>query len=275
VFKKFIAFFLRQNRLIKTPARIAARIVIWILGRLRGFAVLPETVSGSFEMLLGAWEKGTAATARIFLHPGMVAVDVGAHVGYFTRIFSSAVGPAGKVFAFEPHPVNFGFLKKNTRRLKNTVLIQAAVASQNGQLTLYESSVGSGSHSLHTGRYPVSQELDVKSVTLDAYFGDRRINLIKIDVEGAELEVLEGAKNILGRSDAPALVIEFAPGVIRSLGFNPADLIRRIRGFGYQIFAIDEEKYTRTPLASWKSEEEFIRSVKKYVNLFCTKGSTV
>lgn len=271
MFKKIIAFFSRQNRFIKIPAKIAARTIIWILGRIRGFAVLPETVSGSFEMLLGVWEKGSVAAARTFLRPGMVGVDVGAHVGYFTRIFSRAVGPSGNVFAFEPHPVNFGFLEKNARRLKNTVLIQAAVASQNSRLTLYESSVGSGSHSLQAGRYPVSRELDVKSVALDAYFGDRRIDFIKIDVEGAELEVLEGAKNILGRNDAPALIIEFAPGVIRSLGTSPLDLIRRIRGFGYHIFAIDDKKCTRTPLESWQSEEEFIRSVKKYVNLFCEK----
>lgn len=264
-------FFSKRGRVFKFVIKNFARAGIYLLGYIRGFAVLPETVIGSFEMLLGIWEKGTVRVAQIALRPGMTAVDIGAHVGYFTRIFSRAVGPPGKVYAFEPHPVNFGFLEKNIRYLKNVVLIRAAATSRDRSIILYESSVGSGSHSTLSGRYPASREINIKGVTLDSYFKDTRLDFMKIDVEGAELEVLEGAKSILSRTDAPGLVIEFAPGVIRAHGLEPRALLSRLRSFGYAMFAIDDEKQAKTPLDSWKTEDEFINSVKKYVNLFCVK----
>lgn len=269
--QKINNFFSKRGRIFKIILKNFVRGGIYLLCRIRGFTVLPETVIGSFEMLLGIWEKGTVRVAQTVLRPGMTAVDIGAHVGYFTRIFSRAVGSSGKVYAFEPHPVNFGFLEKNVRLLKNVVLVQAAATSRDCNIILYESSVGSGSHSTLSGRYPASREIGVKGVTLDSYFKNMRIDFMKIDVEGAELEVLEGAKSILSRSDAPGLVIEFAPGVIRSHGLEPRALLSRIRGLGYKMSAINDEKQTETLLDSWKTEDEFISSVKKYVNLFCVK----
>ncbi|WP_163990844.1 FkbM family methyltransferase [Pyxidicoccus caerfyrddinensis] len=140
------------------------------------------------------------------VRPGMVAFDVGANIGYLSLYLRSRIGPDGQLHSFEPEPDNFAELDANLRRngLDNCHAVQAAVGSQEGMLTF---APGLNGHVPEDGAPGIS----VPVVTLDGFIakhGVPRVDFVKIDVEGFELDVLTGMKDVLARRDKPILYIE-------------------------------------------------------------------
>ncbi|HLV00460.1 MAG TPA: FkbM family methyltransferase, partial [Acidobacteriota bacterium] len=200
------------------------------------------------------------------LKPGMIAIDVGAHVGYYTRLFSDLVGPTGRVYAFEANPLNFSLLHHNTFRHANVEMIHRAVSNRIGQATLYVSSK-SGSHSLYQSEF-TQDKVQVETETLDHFWkriGSPEIGLIKIDVEGAEPSVLAGAEYLIKSHNRTRLIIEFAPTNLGLGGSQPAELIRSLRelNLSYRVISCHGEL------------QEEIPDLERYelVNLFCWKGT--
>lgn len=158
-------------------------------------------------------------------HPkeGDIVVDIGAHMGRYSITSSKLVGPHGKVIAVEAHPYNFKLLQRNIRLngLTNVTAVNCAVYSKKDKLKLYLPDEEQGytmHHSLMTN-YLVSKYsegieqkyIEVQAYTLDNLMqrsGITQINWIKIDVEGAEYEVLRGAREILSYNDHLAILIE-------------------------------------------------------------------
>jgi FkbM family methyltransferase len=122
----------------------------------------------------------------------MVAFDVGANVGYYTLLLSRGVGPQGRVFAFEPNPVNFAHLKEHLRlnKIGNVEIVEAAVSDRAG--TAFFSGEGSTGKLSQTGT-------PTKTVQLDNY---PRPDIIKMDIEGEEIAALRGSARILAERHA-------------------------------------------------------------------------
>lgn len=153
---------------------------------------------------------------------GGTVVDVGAHMGRYTIIGSKRVGPAGKVIAIEAHPDNFRLLNYNIKlnNLSNVVAVNSAAYSRKTPLKLYlpDEDQGFTMHHSLMGNYlstkysnATQKYVLVQADTLDSLLsgaGVQSVNWIKIDVEGAELEVLKGALDILHRSNDISLLIE-------------------------------------------------------------------
>ncbi len=140
------------------------------------------------------------------VRPGMVAFDVGANIGYTSLYLRSRIGPDGQLHSFEPEPENFAELDANLRRnnLDNCHAVQAAVGSQEGTLTF---ATGLNGYVPEDG----APGITVPVVTLDGFIekhGVPRVDFVKIDVEGFELDVLTGMKGVLSRRDKPILYIE-------------------------------------------------------------------
>lgn len=139
-----------------------------------------------------------------------IFIDVGAHIGKYT--VKLARNSSNKVIAIEPEKNNFSFLEKNIalNKLKNTICINKGAYSAMTKLPFYFSGKGEGTHSI-LKQDENREEIFIPVDTLDnivSQFGIlQKINLIKIDAEGAEFEVLKGAKNIL-KNDHPSLIIE-------------------------------------------------------------------
>ena len=271
-------FLNKRAPFVKKLSLKLARLLIAILEIVTSFSVTKEVNLQNILMLLGSWESGTTALNRRILKRGMIVVDVGAHVGYYTTQYAKLVGTSGRVFAFEPHPGNRSLLQKNVRSLKNVEVASTAVGADTTPATFYESAVGSGSHSLVGSRYKENhaRELTVQKTTLDTFFKEKgvRPQFIKVDVEGAEHEVIEGAKEILGASDAPDLVMEFSPSILTSRNLPPDSLPRTLLQLGYSLFVIDEKTGETIPIEKFGTLQEFVSSVKKVSNLFATKKST-
>ncbi|MBI4507921.1 MAG: FkbM family methyltransferase [Chloroflexi bacterium] len=190
---------------------------------------------GYYELAFARWLEGR-------LRPGMVFCDVGAHVGQYTLMAAAAVGEAGRVYAFEPEPRNFGRLRSNVELngFRNVFLHQCAVSDVSGGATFYVHSGGnfnSGNHSLRPDpdlAHP--QAIVVRTVTLaDALLHAPKIDMIKIDVEGAEMLVLRGAEAILVR-DHPIVLFEAEERQTTRFGYSTIELKRYVSSLGYAIY---------------------------------------
>jgi FkbM family methyltransferase len=161
------------------------------------------------EYLLEIYEIETTRFFKRNIKPGMVVVDVGANIGYFTRIFSSLVGSSGKVIAFEADEENFEILKKNVAHLTNVEVFNIAIADRTGVIDFYHILGATGTHSL-----VVAHGADKRTVaceSLDTFFKDSRFpDFIKIDVEGAEQQVFDGMKQSLDVHKV-TVVFEYQP----------------------------------------------------------------
>ncbi|HUP19309.1 MAG TPA: FkbM family methyltransferase [Gemmatimonadota bacterium] len=171
-------------------------------GPLKGLRWSPA--SGS-RFVRGDYESYNVPAFLEAVNRGEVVYDVGAHVGYFTAIASLRVGPAGRVVAFEPRPVNLGLLRRHVEanRLENVTVVDAGVGRESGEAH-FEEGTGSG-----TGKISRTGRLTVRVVRLDDVVGQEGFpppDFIKIDVEGGELDVLEGARHLLERGRPRLLV---------------------------------------------------------------------
>ena len=160
------------------------------------------------------------------INEGDIVVDLGANIGYYTLIAAKLVGNKGKVFSFEPEPKNFEILKKNVEinGYQNVILEQKAVSDVNEKTNLYLSQ-GIGTHSLKPNQNTTMKTIPIESIRLDDYFKNlnltNKINFVKIDVEGAEFNVLSGMDNILKQSKNLKLFTEFASDLIEESGIEP------------------------------------------------------
>jgi FkbM family methyltransferase len=201
------------------------------------------------DLVLDCYEPGVSACLRRLLRPGMLFCDVGANIGVFTLLAARQVGPQGRVFSFEPGPENFAVLTRNVEAnlYANVVCVQKAVAQYNGTSRLFLSRF-CGSHSLvgepaeHTG-----QSLDVETVRLDSVPGLERIDVLKVDVEGAELEVLESLGSL-----RPQVILEYNAERLSRKGLNLSTFQERIRALGYTLTNIDSPEVDLDSLAGRK-----------------------
>lgn len=203
--------------------------------------LIPKTGPGAGIFYQGSSEPDTTEFLNRFLRPGMVVLDIGAHIGEYTLLAAEKVGEHGQVHSFEPSPVIYPVLEKNVQinGFTNVFLNQLAVSNKDGELEFEISSEPSTSSIRNLVGTKVDSKLTyVKTVSLDRYCSDlkRKPDLIKIDVEGAEKYVLQSAHNILKLplSDSPTLVLEYAPQNYARFNYQPSEILELLAFYGYQ-----------------------------------------
>ena len=218
------------------------------------------------ELLTNRHESETRAQINRIVKPGMTVLDIGAHVGYYTRLFSRLVGENGKIIAFEPHPRTFEVLHKNTANLKNVTLVQSAVAENEGTAELYDYLMMSASGSLHydeklldiqkanvgdsdiapriQNEFPV-EKFAVRTVPIDMLLNEmniEKIDFVKMDIEGAEMGALRGMKNLIANSPGINLIMEFNPSALKAFDVIPETAIAEVLGLGFsKVFVVNED----------------------------------
>jgi FkbM family methyltransferase len=203
---------------------------------------------GASLYFFGNYEPETTALFRRYLRPGDVVFDVGANLGYFTILAASLVGHAGHVHSFEPNPKVIRFLRKSIEINHFEGWVRStsvAVAEQSGGLArLYLSTVAASSavsSLLPLPHLDTGSTIEVPLLSLLDYCRMQQIStvrLLKVDVEGAELQVLRGARDLLLARSVDLLVCEVQPN--ERDPDAPELLIDELGTFGYSPFAISE-----------------------------------
>ena len=192
----------------------------------------------------GSCERDLCRVLERHLRPGMIFIDAGANIGEFTLRASRLVGAAGRVHAFEASPTTFEELETNVQlnALTNVVLQQKALTSRTGELDFYLSGhIASGSSSLRPGHDFTGTVVTVQGVALDDYLRDagiNRVDFIKLDIEGAELDALRGSTRLLSTAGAPMIAFEHHDTIASKFGASRDSLSQLLGSFGYSLLRV-------------------------------------
>lgn len=195
-------------------------------------------------------EPGTYAVLDALLKPGATMVDVGSHVGLFTLFAARRVGPGGHVVAVEPTPAIAALLRQTLEIngvLDRVDLYEAAAGATADRRKLYLGRTA-GENSLYPGSgYEPGPDVQILPLD-DIIFDLEAISVVKIDAEGAELDVLRGMRRTLAKNPRLPVVVEFGPSHLRRAGVDIADWFAEIREMGFEPWEIDEEARAVRPL---------------------------
>lgn len=170
-----------------------------------------------------------------YVRPYYWIVDVGANIGDHTHTYAQWV-PGGRVIAYEPQPEAFECLAWNTRNCPNVSLWRRLVGAAGGQATVTQDRRNQGASYVSVPGEQAPLLLPAtEMVTLDAHLDDApRLDLIKVDVEGYELEVLKGAAQLIRRFH-PVLCLEAGLSQQQRYGHTQEELLQYVRGLGYTL----------------------------------------
>lgn len=199
-----------------------------------------------YRICSGHFEPEVEGFIKQFLKPGMCFFDVGANIGQYTLIGSKYVGINGQMHSFEPAPKMFERLITNVKinQLSNVTLNNTALSDYNGYADLKICNDNAYNSIGNSPMMDVINVIKVKCTTLDEYVKlnfIEHIDLIKIDAEGAELNILKGATNIISRPYAPIIICEYNPNTSVGFDYKPNHLKNYLHSFGYEVFEMTEE----------------------------------
>jgi FkbM family methyltransferase len=226
-------------------------------------------ISGCYDRPLHQFLSG-------YLKPGMVALDVGANIGEVAIHMSRLVRESGHVYAFEPAPSLIARLRDNVRlNLAEATIsvLDCALSDSSGSRVFAfaapdTENQGMGSLVNRDSR-KLSQEVQVTTMRLDDFVRSERldrIDLIKVDIQGGELDFLEGGVSTL-TDVGPDLVMELSPTDLAASHKRPEDLLRALEKLGYESYLFDGSGVTKREVRS--SDTELLSAT---MNVFCTKS---
>jgi FkbM family methyltransferase len=189
------------------------------------------------------------------VRPGATVVDVGANIGLYTLSVAARAGPRGRVLAVEPNPLAARRLRENValNQFENVAIVEAAMADAPGTLRLHLAP-DSECSSLFETELGTGGGVEVRVTTIDAEVERARlarVDLLKIDVEGAEIRALIGAERLLTGPDAPILLVEANPIMLHAAGASMGELRRCVESYGYQISVVERLPWRGEDTENW------------------------
>jgi FkbM family methyltransferase len=231
--------------------RAAGRPILERLMRWRTRGGLRSVFPGGESVLVDpafrhlAWNPSEYAAFRRATRTGSVVLDIGANVGGYSVLFAQWTGKNGQVFAFEPAPASFAGLKRHidlNGAAAIVVPVQAAILDGTAASVPFEARGTSGDNRVVVPSAVPGPSIVVRATSIDEFCSERSIapDVIKIDVEGAELSVLRGARRtIRARGAALELFVEMHPAAWPSFGTSAVDLLDECASLGLTPVALD------------------------------------
>ena len=238
-----------------------------------------DTGSLSTLSISGVFGPRDTQTVKDNVFSGNIVVDLGANIGYFTCLLAKIVGEDGKVFAFEPDPRNLKLLRRNIQEnnYKNVIIADKAVSDVNGSCTLYSSQKKFGANRIFESKKNQTQDfIPIKSETicLDDYFEKqnllKKIDFIKIDVEGSEFRAFNGMKKILELNNNLKIFTEIAPSLLEDAGSSGKQVLDFLQEHKFINFFISDNR--KNTLSKITKNELLIQLEQLHIiNILCTK----
>jgi FkbM family methyltransferase len=193
----------------------------------------------------GAWEPATSAWLESHLHRGDRAVVAGANVGYHAITIARAVGPSGRVVAFEPDALNFELLRCNLaiNQIENVHAILSAVGDRSGVATLSIDETNAGHHRAYERvGAGFARHIEVPIVELDAVLGDTRVDVVLSDTQSFDHRVVRGMSATVARCH-PLMLVQYWTVALGELGDDPAEVIEYYRSLGYDVGVLEDPTF--------------------------------
>jgi FkbM family methyltransferase len=217
----------------------------------------------------GLYEPDVTRLFEGILRLGMTVVDAGANVGYYTLLASNVAGPTGRVYAFEPDPINFSYLVQNLKAngRSNVRAVRAALADTTGTGKFIQDSFGA--EGFLTAGADGTTALEVPMCTLDAFFqgeGWPPVDIIKMDIEGSEAIALSGMRELSRRNPGLQVIMELNARAMSRSGHTADAVSRLLRDLGFLGGHVIEAGYGAFSLATG------LPSTQATYNLHLLKG---
>ena len=230
----------------KLFTRLASTYDLRITKEAKGYKFTVRASPQSLFYFSGRFEPSVTDLYCSLLKEGMTVADVGASTGYYTLLASKIVWGTGLVLSFEPEPHRFRELVDNIliNECNNVKPFKLAISDKEGE-TEFELLDALGYGCVVEARKSIEKRkrIRVKTTTLDSFLHSLSIedvDLVKIDVEGAELEVLRGMRKILSRGKVK-IICEVHPDRLSSLGYSIEDVENILKEYGYKIYLISPD----------------------------------
>lgn len=209
--------------------------------------------------MLGLYEGDTVRLLLSMLHPGDTFFDIGGHFGQYAVSAGIKVGNGGRVVTFEPGPIQVDYLRKNVQlnSLGNVTVANLALSDAPGELGLHVPSLVDIGKSQLVDPGTDETAVRVRVTTLDEYClenGIERIDIMKVDVEGAELGVFRGSRRVMREFPPKAIFYESVDVLCKAFGHTPREMHDFMKEAGYAIHVISDGKLTPA------SEEDLVES---------------
>lgn len=213
----------------------------------------------------GRYERFESDFVRRHLKPGATFVDVGAHIGYYSVLAASVVGPSGRVVAFEPNPANAILWRANMERFGPAgVLYERAADERAMPAELFLSSGNSGDNRMF--RSHGFRSIPIETTTIDETPECAGIiDVIKIDTQGWELRVLAGAAATIARSPRLVGIVEYWPYGLRAIGSTLSDFMSALESAKLRAYVRGQKR--RVVPASFP----FLKKIETHVNVIVSK----
>ncbi len=183
-----------------------------------------------------------------YVNRGDFVCDIGGNIGQTAMWISNKVGADGLVISFEPFPSSIRKFERNLRlnvSITNVRLVQIGLGAELATVVMKQDSMNSGANRITRCSVHSDDDAEITVKTLDSYFAEtnlsRRLDFIKIDVEGFEMSVLQGARTTIERW-RPTLFVELDDRNLREQGSNSEELLNFLRSFGYSIIDLTSGK---------------------------------
>lgn len=205
---------------------------------MNGFKIYLDEKDSLCLSVYGVYEPEELSVLDAETKEGSIVIDLGANIGYHTLHISRHVGEKGHVYAFEPDPENFRLLQKNiaVNNITNVTMVDKAVSSKTGKLKLYLSDVNKADHRI-CETSESRKSVEIEAVTLDGYFAEYSgsIDLIKMDIQGAEYLALDGMVNVLEKNKSIKILMEYWPLAIKECGGDAEVMLDKIISLGFSL----------------------------------------
>lgn len=245
--KMQIYMFIFKHRAIlqRLVSILAPRPVLLNLRDFKMYVRLDDLSVGAPIAIRRKYEPLVTGAIRPFLKPGLVVLDIGANIGFYTLLAASRIGPGGKVIAFEPSADNCELLRRSLQEnhLDNVTIHTNAVSDADRVLCFtMRDSLG-----VPCRADSAERSFQVNALALDSFLQDEpRIDLVKMDIDGGEGLALKGMTQLLKRH-RPVLFTEFCPDLLQAVsGVAPEAYLDGLRNVGYELRVLSSKKAARS-----------------------------
>jgi hypothetical protein len=196
-------------------------------------------------------------------------LDIGANIGFYATILSDIVGEKGVVHCFEPDSKNFEHLKKTTADFKNIKINNKAVGPKTEKLKIYTSKNLNVDHRTYKPE-EYDKEIEIDAVSIDDHLtSNPKVDLIKMDIQGFEMQAIQGMQTILDKNKDIKLISEFWPYGLKKAGSSVTEYFNFLQSKGFTCYLLEETSLLKLTAEKVSSLEPL--GEEHYFNIFATR----